>query len=131
MLNASSSSNFSGESEPAAIAVYYYLKDKAAEAPLLTVYQGNMKINEVKGINEPGINMVFWNLMRRRKRSEEEKKQIQAQMERYRKMGYRVRMDPNYESSPAPHGEYRFVLTINGKTYTGYASILQDIWYEK
>jgi hypothetical protein len=131
VMNASSSSNFSGESEPRAIAVYYYLKDKAEGDIKLTVYQGNMVINEIEAKNEPGINVVFWDMTKRRKRSEEEKKQIQAQIERYSRMGYRVRMDPNYASSPAPLGDYKFVLTVNGKTFTKYASILQDLWYDK
>jgi hypothetical protein len=30
----------------------------------------------------------------------------------------------------APLGEYRFVLTVNGKTFTKYASILPDLWYD-
>jgi hypothetical protein len=40
-------------------------------------------------------------------------------------------MDPNYISSDAPFGPYRFVLTVDGKEFTQYASILQDIWYDK
>ena len=133
IMNASSSSNFSGESEPQALAIYYYLKDKSAEAPKLRVYQGNVVIAEYEGSTDPGINLIYWDMAKRTKRTEVEKKRIQAQIERYRQMGYGrfATMDPNYATSPAPLGEYKFVLTVNGKTFTKYASILQDLWYDK
>jgi hypothetical protein len=34
--------------------------------------------------------------------------------------------DINYASFPAQEGEYRFVLVVDGKSYTGCASVLAD-----
>jgi photosystem II stability/assembly factor-like uncharacterized protein len=124
IMDASSSSNFAGESEPVAIAVYYYLKDKAAEAPKLTVYKGNVKFNELEGSSEPGINVIQWNMT---KTPEQPSPETQQRMQRARQMGFGGGM----RGAPAPLGEYRFELTVNGKTFTKYASILQDIWYDR
>ena len=59
----------------------------------------------------------------------EEGKRIQEQMDRARKAGYRMRMDPNYASGPAPLGEYKIVLMVGDQEFTQYASILKDHWY--
>jgi hypothetical protein len=32
----------------------------------------------------------------------------------------------NYASFPVPDGEYRFVLVVDGKSYSGFASILPE-----
>jgi len=128
VLNASSSSNFAGESEPTGISVYYYLKNKTAEAPTLTVYQGNLVVGELKGSVDPGINMILWPMTKAPQRTPEQIKQLEEQQQRMRQMGYGRfgSRDP-----AAPLGEYRFVLTVNGKTFTKYASILPDLWYDK
>ena len=126
--NSSGTSNFAGESEPMAISVYYYLKDKVAEAPKLTVYQGNVVIGELKGKTDPGINVILWPMTKAPQRTPEQIKQMEAQQQRVRQMGFGGRggsRDPE-----APLGEYRFVLEVNGKTFTKYASILQDLWYD-
>jgi photosystem II stability/assembly factor-like uncharacterized protein len=130
-MKATSSSNYNGESEPSGIVIYYYLKQKAQEDVTVQVYKGNVLINEIKGKNDPGINEVVWNMTQRRKRTEEEKKRIQERMSRFAGMGYRMRIDPNYDFSAASYGEYRIVLSIGGKELTKYASILEDYWYEK
>lgn len=127
----SSSSNFSGESEPNGIVVYYYLKEAPEGDVKVTVFRGNLLINEVKGSKEPGINKVVWTMTKRRERTEEEKKQMRERMERFRAFGFRGRFDINYEHTPALEGEYRFVLTVGGKTYTKKASILKDHWFDR
>jgi len=126
--NASGTSNFAGESEPMAISVYYYLKDKVVEAPKLTVYQGNVVIGELSGKTDPGINAILWPMTKAPQRTPEQIKQMEAQQQRMRQMGYGGRMGSR--DPAAPLGEYRFVLTVNGKTFTKYASILQDLWYD-
>ncbi len=126
--NASSSSNFAGESEPTAISVYYHLKDKTAEAPTLTVYQGNVVVGELKGKTDSGINVILWPMTKAPKRTPEQIKQMEAQQERMRQMGRSGRFGSR--DPAAPLGEYRFVLTVNGKTFTKYASILPDLWYD-
>lgn len=127
IMNASSSSNFAGESESRTIPVYYYLKSKPAEAPKLTIYQGNVVVSEYTGTTDPGINVIQWDMTKKPQRTAEEMARIEEQAQRARQMGFgRGRsMDP-----PAPLGEYRFVLTVNGKSFTKYASILPDLWYD-
>ncbi len=129
VTNATSSSNFAGESEPRAISVYYHLKDKAAEAPKLTVYQGNVVVGELEGKTDPGINLILWPMTKAPQRTPEQIKQMEAQQQRARQMGYGGRFGSR--DPAAPLGEYRFVLTVNGKTFTKYASILPDLWYNK
>ncbi len=129
-MNASSSANFNGESEPNGIVIYYYLKQKQEEDVTISVYKGNLLINEIKGKKELGINQVVWNMNQRRKRTEEEKKRIQEQMKRFAEMGYRMRIDPNYDFSEASFGEYRIVLSVGGQEFTKYTSILEDHWYD-
>jgi len=77
-----------------------------------------------------------WEKNERREKTEEEKKQARERMERMRQFGamgsrFMRGMDPDYISSPAPFGSYKIVLTVDGKEFTRYASILQDIWYDK
>ena len=52
-------------------------------------------------------------------------------MQRAAKMGFRMRMDPNYASGPAPLGEYKIVLMVGDQKVKKYASILKDQWYDK
>lgn len=127
----SSSINFNGPSEPNGLVIFYYLKAKAGDDIKLTVYKGNVVINEIKGPNESGINRALWNMTVRRQRTEEEKKTAQEQLRRAAEFGFRPDLDINYEYTPAPHGEYRIVLTVGTQSYTAYASILEDHWYVK
>jgi hypothetical protein len=60
-------------------------------------------------------------------RTPEQLKEMEVQQQRMSQMGFGGRggsRDP-----AAPLGEYRFVLKVNGKTFTKFASILQDLWY--
>ncbi len=122
----SSNSNYSGESDPPGIVINYYLKNKPKDDVKIQVFKGNLMINELKGPAEPGINRAFWDMTVRRQRTEEEKKAIQEQMKRMAEAGYRIRMDVNYVTAPAGEGEYRFVLTVDGKAFKETASVLPD-----
>ena len=130
---ASSSSNFSGESEPPALAVNYYLKNASKEKVKIEIYMGSLLVNELEGKADAGINQALWNMTRRRKRTEAEKKQMEELMERARAMGYRSRMGGNqeYTTEPAKAGEYTFVVTIGGNKFMKKASILEDVWFDK
>jgi len=135
-MNESSSANFNGESEPIAIAVCYYLKQKPQGDVKIKVYNGNMLINEIEGNAEAGLHKALWMMDQRRERTEAEKKQARQMMERMRQYGamasrFMRGMDPNYISSPAPFGNFKIILTVDGKQFIKYASILQDIWYDK
>ena len=123
-----SNSNYNGQSEPMGIAVYYYLKQKSQGDVKVEVFKGSTLINKIDGTNEPGINKVSWDMTKRVKRSEAEEQQMRERMKRFASMGFagRMRMGP-----AAPLGEYRIVLTVDGKEFTKYASILQDLWFDK
>jgi hypothetical protein len=127
----SSSANFDGPSEPNGIIVYYHLKNKVEGGVKLSVYSGSKLINELEAGGEPGLQKVVWNMTVRRKRTEEEKKAVEERLRRFSGMGFRSREDPDYEFTPAPWGEYRFVLQADGQTLDASASILRDHWYEK
>jgi photosystem II stability/assembly factor-like uncharacterized protein len=126
----SSSTNFNGQSEPNGIVLYYFLKDKIMGDVKVSIYNGNKLINELAARNEPGIQKVVWDMTVRRKRTEEEKKAIEERQRRFADSGFRGREDPDYEFTPAPWGEYRFVLQAGTQTFEGFASILRDDWYE-
>jgi hypothetical protein len=123
-----SSSNYNGQSEPMEIVVYYYLKQKPQGEVKIEVFKGNTLINKLEGTTDPGINKVSWDMSKQVERTEAQEKQMRERMRRFAAMGYagRMRMGP-----PAPLGEYRIVLTVDGKKFSKYASILQDIWFDK
>lgn len=127
----SSSINFSGESEPNGIVIYYYLRNNLSTEVKVLVYKGNQIINEMKGSNAPGLHSVVWNMTWRRKRSEKEKKALQERMGRLAEFDFQARIDPEYAYTPAPWGEYKFVLQAGGRELTTTASILQDHWFAK
>lgn len=130
-LNVSSSSNFDGQSEPNAIVVHYYLKNKVDEEVKLSVYRGNVLFDEIKGSQNKGINKVLWQMRRRFERTEEEKQQIRERRERARQFGFPSREDIDYRYESAPLGEHMFVLSIGDKKFIKYASLLQDHWYDE
>ncbi len=125
----SASSNYAGESEPAGLVVDYYLKDKPKADVKVQVYRGNLLIQELKGPAEPGLNAVVWNMDGRRERTAEEKKAQQERIKRMQEMGYGARaagMDANTIQYPAPEGDYRIVLAVDGQEQSAIASILTD-----
>ncbi len=129
----SASLNYAGPSEPNGIVIYYYLRSKLKEPLKLTVFKGEMAINEIAAVNEPGLHSVLWNMTIRRERSPEEKKAIEERIRQRELEGFdfRAGMDPNFESRPAPAGEYRFVLRSGSLTASAMASILEDRSYER
>ncbi|MCK4646532.1 MAG: hypothetical protein KAU46_09785, partial [Candidatus Aminicenantes bacterium] len=116
----SGTSNFFGESEPTGIVINYYLKNKVNGDVKVTVFKGNMVINELKGSNAAGMHNVTWDMTKRRAGAAANQR-TQQMMQRMRRFGSRGQM--------MPLGEYRFVLTVGDQTFTKYASILQDHWY--
>jgi photosystem II stability/assembly factor-like uncharacterized protein len=127
----SSSSNYAGQSEPTGIVINYYLKTKPKSDVKIEVFKGNLLLNEIPGSGNPGLNSAVWNMVGRRERTAEEKKAFQERARRAQEMGYAGRsgLDLNYASYPVQDGEYRFVLVVDGKSFTGYGSILKDYWY--
>lgn len=128
----SSSANFGGESEPEGIVINYYLKNKVDDNVKIAIYQGDLLINELTGKKDAGWNSVLWRMDKRRERSEEEQKRIKEMLDRYAEYGYRPRnINIKYDSSPAQLGEYRIVLSIGDNSFTKYASILEDHWFDE
>ena len=58
-------------------------------------------------------------------------KRIKEMMARYAEYGYHMNIDPKYDYSPAHPGEYRIVLSVGNKSFTKYASILKDHWFQE
>jgi photosystem II stability/assembly factor-like uncharacterized protein len=126
----SSSSNFAGKSEAPGMVIYYSLKAKPKGEVKIRVYAGNMLLSEIAGAAEVGLNSAFWNMNGRRERTADEKKAAQEGARRFREMGYGgMGGDPNFASFPVQPGEYKFVLSVDGKTMTAYASVLKDPRY--
>jgi photosystem II stability/assembly factor-like uncharacterized protein len=123
--------NFEGQSEPLASPIYYYLKNKIDKEVKVSIYKGNVLVNEIKGTNEAGINKVLWDWTIRKERSEEGKKRVQEMLKRYAEYGYTPRgrsLDVNYEYLPALPGDYLVVLTVGDKSFTRTARLLPDTW---
>jgi len=138
--NESSSLNFNGKSEPAAITINYYLKAKPQADVKISIYKGNMLINEIKGTASSGLNSAMWDMMQRRELTADEKKAMQDRAARFGGMrggmggqfggGQRGQgqRDPNFAYNPADEGDYRVVVTVDGQQLIGFAKILQDSW---
>jgi photosystem II stability/assembly factor-like uncharacterized protein len=127
----SSSSNFAGQSEPMGIVVNYFLKTRPKDDVRVQVFMGNMLLSEIRGSANPGLNSAVWNMTGRRERTPEEKKALQDEMKRRQNRSFAGRggADVNFASFEAREGEYRFVLVVDGKSYSRLASILTDYWY--
>lgn len=126
----SSSSNFAGESEPAGMAISYLLKTKPKEGAKVQVYSGTLLLNEIAGPSDVGLNTVYWNMTGRRERTADEKKAAQEGARRAREMGYGGAMgDSSFASFPVQPGDYRIVLTVDGKSQTTVGTVLKDPRY--
>ena len=124
----SSYANYPGQSQPNGMTVYYLLK-KPARSVKLKVYQGQMLLNELTAPAEAGLNKVLWSMTYRRERTAEEKKAFQERMKRLAEFSrFAGPVDPNYEFLPVGAGEYRFVLTVDGRDFTAPGSLLADSW---
>ena len=135
--NQSSSLNLDGKSEPAGITINYYLKAKPQSDVRVAIYKGSMPINELKGSANPGLNSVLWDMMQRRELTADEKKTAGERAARFGGarggqfaggMRGQAQRDPNFAYSQADEGEYKVVLTVDGRQLVGFARILQDSW---
>ncbi len=124
---ASEAQNFDGESEPAAVPLYYYLKNDAQGDVTFTVYQGSVAIATLEGSGDAGLHKVLWNMDRREERTEQQIEQMRQRMARF---GRPMSEDElRYTSTPAPVGEYTVVMSVNGREMTRKTSILRDEWW--
>ncbi|MGZ5478112.1 MAG: hypothetical protein ACXWGZ_00835 [Candidatus Aminicenantales bacterium] len=94
------------------------------------VFAGSLLLNEIAATSDPGLNTVYWNMTGRRERTPEEKKAAQEGARRAREMGYGGAMgDPNFSSFPVQPGDYRVVLTVDGKSQSTTGTVLKDPRY--
>jgi photosystem II stability/assembly factor-like uncharacterized protein len=126
--SATSFSNFSGQSEPNAVIINYYLNKEIKDDINITIYKGNKVINLLKGKGNKGINKIQWRMDQRVKRTEEEKKRLQRQMKRMAEYGYKMNVDLEYKTIPVKEGDYKVVLRVGKKEFTGTATIIKDQW---
>lgn len=121
------SSNYAGESEAMAIPFYYHLARNAGEVTF-TVYQGNVAIAELSGPAEAGLHAVQWNMDRREERSEQQQRMMRQRFERFGQTPDEDQI--RWSSAPAPIGDYRVVMRVDGREVgTHAASILRDEWW--
>jgi photosystem II stability/assembly factor-like uncharacterized protein len=103
--------NFRGKSEPVGLTINYYLKSKAQGEAVIQIFRGAVKINEIKGAGDPGLNSVVWNMTRAQAAG------AQSAQPRFRSRA----------GSLVPEGVYQVRLIVNGQTLTTTAEIKQDI----
>lgn len=120
------SSNFQGESEPEAISLYYWLGGSAGDVTF-TVYQGNVAIAEIDAPTDAGLHEVAWRMDRRRERSAAEQQEMRERFERFGRTPPEDQI--RFESAEAPVGEYRVVMTVDGRAIERDVAILRDVWW--
>jgi photosystem II stability/assembly factor-like uncharacterized protein len=117
-----SSDNFNGESEPAGIPLYYYLRDAIQGGVNFTVFQGNLPIAEISGSGDAGIQRVIWGMDKRPVMTPEQEAQMQERAARFGGQG-------RSRGEPAPIGEYTVVMSVNGQEMSRTVAILKDEWW--
>jgi hypothetical protein len=119
----SSSSNFAGESEPPGLSVSYLLKSKPKEGVKVQIFAGTLLLQEITGTANVGLNSVQWDMTGRRARTPEETKPAQ---EAPRRM---IRGQGNPATFAVQPGDYRVVLTVDGKSQSTTGTVLKDPRY--
>jgi photosystem II stability/assembly factor-like uncharacterized protein len=129
--------NFEGESEEPGASIYYYLGEDAPGAVTVTVYQGGQPISEIGGGSTAGVHKVQWDLLRRIERSAEEQERVRAQDGGGGGGGGFGGGGPSreerirYDISDAAPGEYRVVLSVDGREMEESLTLMRDQWWEE
>ena len=129
------SSNFEGESEDPGASLYYYLAE-AVDSVAVTVYQGDVAVSILETPSTAGIHKVQWDLTRRIERSAEEQERMREELEEggtgfFRRGGPSREERIRYEMSEAPPGDYRVVLSVDGRRFERTLRVLKDEWWEE
>ena len=119
----SGSSNFAGESEPPGLSVSYLLKSKPKEGVKVQIFAGTLLLQEITGTANVGLNSVQWDMTGRRARTPEETKTAQ---EAPRRM---IRAQGNPATFAVQPGDYRVVLTVDGRSQSTTGTVLKDPRY--
>lgn len=133
------SSNFTGESEEPGASLYYYLRDEADGPVTITLYQGQLPISELEGETGPGIHKIQWDMTRRVERSAAEQERMREEMESgggggggfFGRGGPSREERIRYEMSDAAPGEYRVVLSVDGRRQERTLTIVMDEWWDE
>ncbi len=127
----SSSANFHGESEKRGIQLYYWMRSQQESTVTLEVYRGNVLINRIEGKGEPGLNVIYWDLTERIRRTARQVTALKKKLEKYRRYGYDPDVDLEYIYSPVRPGEYVFVLKGFNRAFRQKGMVLKDNWHLK
>ena len=129
LSGASSSQNFSGPSEPAGMAINYFLRDDVEDDVKVTIYKGARAVYETNGPSTQGINTVMWNMSMMTPQQIEQARQPQQQAQRGARGG-RAAFGGRGRGGggTAGPGEYRVVLTVGEREQSKKALILEDVW---
>jgi len=119
-MRESGSSNFSGESEPPGLAICYLLRAKPKEGAKIQVFAGSLLLQEITATANVGLNSVQWDMTGRRPRSPEEANAAQEAPRRA------IRGQGNSATFAVQPGDYRIVLTVDGKSQTVMGTVLKD-----
>jgi photosystem II stability/assembly factor-like uncharacterized protein len=129
------SSNFDGESEEPGASLYYYLRDGARDDVTLTVYQGAFAVAELEASADAGVNVVQWDLQRRVERTAAEQERLREQGGGGRggrgRGGASAEDRIRYAFSDAPPGDYRVVLSVDGREYERTVTVVRDEWWRE
>jgi photosystem II stability/assembly factor-like uncharacterized protein len=134
------STNFNGESAPNGVSLYYYLKDGADSGVTFTVYQGALPIAEIEADSTAGVHRVAWDMSKRVERTAEEQARLRKQRANrggggfggfFRRGGPSAADRIRYTFSDAPAGDYRVVMTVDGKRFERTATIVKDAWWRE
>jgi photosystem II stability/assembly factor-like uncharacterized protein len=117
--NMSSSSNFSGESEPLGVPFTFYLKNMPKEVKL-QVLDGVRVIYETSPVKKAGMTQLIWNFV---KRTSEPVQPPAGQSQRQSGRGR--------SSMMAGPGNYTVKLIVDGKEQTKMFTIIRDDWSGK
>jgi hypothetical protein len=134
--NNSSSSNFAGESEAPGSPIRFYVNpDQEDKKVKLEVLDNRGKVIFEREMEaDGGVNEVVWNHDKRiRKRTEQELKRMERQMERYREYYSAEEMETQMANAEwitgsAGPGRYTVVLTIEEDSSLVEFELLKDYW---
>jgi hypothetical protein len=132
-----SGQNFQGMSRPNDIAINYYLKSAVTGDVRVRIHDGSRVIAEMTGTKNAGLNTVRWNLMGRRESIAGEAASGGGRGGRGGGGGGGGRAGgagaagpdpagPPTVPTPVDVGDYRVVLTVNGKDYERTVMVLPD-----
>ena len=126
-------SNFEGESEEPGASLYFHLR--RAQPVTLTVYQGRTPIRTIEAEGTAGINVVQWDLAKWIERPAAEQEALREEGGQGGGGGGFGGGGPSredrirYAISDAGPGEYRVVLTVDGRTFERTIEVLKDDWW--